>query len=111
MTVHETKIQAKPSESDLPPETFASLAHTIRQAKIRKLPPTVHDDLLVMFEALQQHLVEEDERVTRIGKEVEQLKREVEERERQVELKARAIGLLTSNQSEPHVEVKRSWWK
>lgn len=101
MTMHETKITAVKTTRkapDLPPETYASLAHTIRQTKMRKVESAVHDDLLVMMEALQLHLLDEDERITREGKSLEQRVKEIEEREKELTKKLKAVGMLAGTQ-------------
>jgi len=107
MTMHETKITPRPKKApDLPPETYASLAHTIRSTKIKRVDAAVHDDLLVMMEALQLHLMDEEERITFESKSLEERAKDIAEREREVTKKIKTLAML--NKSQP---AKRWWWR
>ena len=60
-TVDANSAKASPDQ----PTTYASLAQAVREVKIRQLPNYLYEDLLMMFEAMQEHLMEQDKRITR----------------------------------------------
>ena len=65
-SVHSQMVDANSAKtSPDQPTTYASLAQAVREVKIRQLPNYLYEDLLMMFEAMQEHLMEQDKRITR----------------------------------------------
>jgi len=75
-------------------KTYRDLARVVKEMQPREVNPSAYEDVLLLFETLQEFLTSEDARLTQLGNDLATRIKALEEGERKLALEKRAIGLV-----------------